>query len=541
MARMREAAGAQLSGDFWQWVTDQWSAELLVEAQQKTFVARRTQRIGVRGESSSSAAAATVDASSTPDATAPPAGADDATDAAVAGGAGAGAPPLCLPWHDTPDGGQRQRGGEGKFAAEIKPWSGVASRVPLPLGAVRISSVEHAGGSFEDLLRPLAAVVAAAAAAEEKSTEKGFTGVDASQARFAESVALATAADAAIRLVVRGAFQAMARALHSDKAVAGGVSEAEEEGAEVSKAKRARDILSDPIKRRRYFAMANDETWAKEAANQEARNAAAAERRAGRTKDGQQSGEVNAAAAAEEEERHFQDHRARAEEEKRREADAQKRMKEKNASLYESKRAQERREEAGRGVNQKKKGEGKAEQWAANAEKLRALKKHRDGTGDGRGRSASTQLGGNLPNQCRAPVLDVMGDAVPAGQSDADGAEGGGKKTPKKRKKGTPYVVRVHFFVSQGAAAAAVDGFEVQAARWVGRGVRGEWSNFKDVTKEGPFRGFRSLTTGEYSAPSHGDVELPPGRVAVRVRAINGAGKGEWSMQQVTQLGDYEE
>ena len=95
--------------------------------------------------------------------------------------------------------------------------------------------------------------------------------------------------------------------------------------------------------------------------------------------------------------------------------------------------------------------------------------------------------------------------------------------------------------LSGGPASAPVDGFEVQAARWVGRGVRGAWSEFTDASKgDGLFRGFRSHTTGEYVAPSHGDVELPPGRAAVRVRAVNASGKGEWSMQQVIQLGDHE-
>jgi hypothetical protein len=60
--------------------------------------------------------------------------------------------------------------------------------------------------------------------------------------------------------------------------------------------------LSDPAKRRRYFAMADDNAWNKEGAQQEARATAAAERRA---KLGKDSVEVNAA-AAEAEEVHFQ-------------------------------------------------------------------------------------------------------------------------------------------------------------------------------------------------------------------------------------------
>ena len=163
---------------------------------------------------------------------------------------------------------------------------------------------------------------------------------------------------------------------------------------------------------------------------------------------------MNAAATAEEEERHFQDHRARAEEEKRRELDHQKRMKEKNSSLFEGKRKQERREEAGRGVRSREKGEGKADQWAKNAEKMRTLKKEREAASEyeaGRRRTHATQLGGNLPNQCRAPVLDVLGqvDNYDAGESaaadlvqssgnsiGAPGRSGFGKK--KKKKKGAP-------------------------------------------------------------------------------------------------------
>ena len=182
VARMREAAGAQLSNDFWQWVTDQWSAEILVEQQQELFLTERNRRRGgetggaEEGEAAAAAAAGGGDESAAASAASDTARDDDgATDGIVKQRQRRGlaaAPPLCLPWHDTAAAAHAHAHAHTHGDDDVKPWSGVASRVVLPLGAVRISSVEHAGSSFEDLLRPLAAVAAAAAAAEEKATEK---------------------------------------------------------------------------------------------------------------------------------------------------------------------------------------------------------------------------------------------------------------------------------------------------------------------------------------------------------------------------------
>jgi len=59
-----------------------------------------------------------------------------------------------------------------------------------------------------------------------------------------------------------------------------------------------------------------------------------------------------------------------------------------------------------------------------------------------------------------------------------------------------------HYVVSIVHQSLVV-GFEVEVARWVGRGVRGTWGPFKPAAKDA-FRSAHVYSTNEYAAPSHG-------------------------------------
>ena len=91
----------------------------------------------------------------------------------------------------------------------------------------------------------------------------------------------------------------------------------------------------------------------------------------------------------------------------------------------------------------------------------------------------------------------------------------------------------MHFFISAGAHAGAPDAFEVEACRGGGGGGGGGDA----FARVGRFPGVRNERTFEVEPASHGVVELREGRHAIRVRAVNGAGVGEWSMRSETTLG----
>ena len=296
-----------------------------------------------------------------------------------------------------------------------QPWSGVVSQFALPGGSARrVGAVEHAGLSFEDALRAAAKArgaelrgteTAAAAAAGAVPLDDDRRRFIAAELDFADATSRANAADVAIRSIARAAFQKIAKALHVDKQR--GAADADDTDVSVARAKHARDVLYDPLKRRKYLVLCDDAKWKADERARETRAADAAARRAARGGDG----EVDAA-GMEREERQFSDFRARAEDERRRELENQERMKQRSASLYESKRATERREATGRGVRAEERGGKVAAQFAKNAEKLRAVKAARDVEEDGSGRAARAhRLHGNKPNPCRTPVLELVGDA----------------------------------------------------------------------------------------------------------------------------------
>lgn len=260
-------------------------------------------------------------------------------------------------------------------------------------------------------------------------------------------------------------------------------------------------------------------------AEKEGRAAAAAARRAAMSsKDGTDS--VRAAAAAETDEMTFTDNKEAVDAEKRRQAEVQKNLQAKNSSLYEGKRAQERREESGRGVRSKEKGAGRTAQWAKNAEVLKR-KMERSETQGGSGREAM-RVGGTVPNACRAPVLEIRPDDAADAASPAPGDD-------RTRRSGATARVRVHFFVSRSANAGAVESFQVQTYR-ASKFAAGAFVNAATT-----FRAVRSEITGVYGVPSYGDLVLSPGPHAVRVRAVNTTGPGDWSMQQTIQVGAEED
>jgi len=534
-SRAAAAVGEDLRDRFWKWVTCQIVAEENVEAAREDVLevhARRREKAKSRKEASrmektsretpaaagtgpraaaSGAAAAADAAEALPaarrhhgDAASP--GAEEIAEERLA------APPLALPWRDD---------AARPFLAS-QPWSGVVSQFALPGGSARrVGAVEHAGLSFEDALRAAAKArgaelrgteTAAAAAAGAVPLDDDRRRFIAAELDFADATSRANAADVAIRSIARAAFQRIAKALHVDKQR--GAADADDTDVSVARAKHARDVLYDPLKRRKYLVLCDDAKWKADERARETRAADAAARRAARGGDG----EVDAA-GMEREERQFSDFRARAEDERRRELENQERMKQRSASLYESKRATERREATGRGVRAEERGGKVAAQFAKNAEKLRAVKAARDVEEDGSGRAARAhRLHGNKPNPCRTPVLELVGDAFHRV------ADGGTKKFLK---------VRVHFFISAGAHAGAPDAFEVEACRGGGGGGGGGDA----FARVGRFPGVRNERTFEVEPASHGVVELREGRHAIRVRAVNGAGVGEWSMRSETTLG----
>ena len=299
-SRAAAAVGEDLRDRFWKWVTCQIVAEENVEAAREDVLEVHARRLEKAKKSRKEASRMEKTSRETPAAagTGPRAAASGAAAAADAAEAlpaarrhhgdaaspGAeeiaeerlAAPPLALPWRDD---------AARPFLAS-QPWSGVVSQFALPGGSARrVGAVEHAGLSFEDALRAAAKArgaelrgteTAAAAAAGAVPLDDDRRRFIAAELDFADATSRANAADVAIRSIARAAFQKIAKALHVDKQR--GAADADDTDVSVARAKHARDVLYDPLKRRKYLVLCDDAKWKADERARETRAADAAAR-----------------------------------------------------------------------------------------------------------------------------------------------------------------------------------------------------------------------------------------------------------------------
>jgi hypothetical protein len=195
-----------------------------------------------------------------------------------------------------------------------------------------------------------------------------------SQARFAADVTSLAWSEEELQQVIKTAFQRSVRR-----------PEVQTDPGLMNELLEARAVLADAARRKMYMSQQNHQAFVARAESERRKEKGGFGER--RREDGGAFEKVDFEAAVRQEA-------------VRQQARKQK-MEDMGGGGVESARARQRREAQGKGVRLKERGQDQAERWAEAANKLRHQRT-----------DEVHRIGGNLPNQCRAPFLHVASEEV---------------------------------------------------------------------------------------------------------------------------------